>query len=222
MAEPIVVVGAGGFGRETLDVVDAINRAGAGPAWHVLGVVDDGPEPINLDRLIARGYRHLGDISDVLVGLAPAAYVVGIGDPNVRARIASKFDRRGWRAATLVHPSAVVGSSARIEPGVVICGGVQLSTNTRLGRHAHLNPGCIVGHDSNVGEFVSINPGAIISGDVTVETGVLVGAGATVLQGLRLGRGGVVGAGACVTRSTEQLQTVVGVPARPVPDRGPV
>ena len=54
MTTPIVVVGAGGFGRETLDVVEAVNAAASQPAFEVLGVVDDAPSAENLVRLKSR------------------------------------------------------------------------------------------------------------------------------------------------------------------------
>ena len=41
MPTDLLVVGAGGFGRETLDVLAAINRVAV--TYRVLGVVDDGP-----------------------------------------------------------------------------------------------------------------------------------------------------------------------------------
>ena len=85
MPEDIIIVGAGGFGRETLDVIHAINAAAAEPVWNVLGVVDDGPSPVHGARLASRGIPHLGGI-DALRPLLPSArYVIGIGSPAVRA-----------------------------------------------------------------------------------------------------------------------------------------
>ncbi len=47
---PLVIVGAGGHGRETLDVVEAINEQNH--VWHFLGFIDDGP--VVQDRLDRR------------------------------------------------------------------------------------------------------------------------------------------------------------------------
>ncbi len=58
MAERIVVVGAGGFGRETLDVVEAL--IAAGEPLQLLGVVDSGPRQVDLGRLGERGIIYLG------------------------------------------------------------------------------------------------------------------------------------------------------------------
>jgi len=81
----LVIVGAGGFGREVLDVVDAINASGG--AIEFLGFLDDGP--VNKDLLEVRGATVLGG-SD-RIGALDCAYVVGVVDPSVRRRIDGPF-----------------------------------------------------------------------------------------------------------------------------------
>jgi len=214
MSTTVVVVGAGGFGREVLDVLRAVNRESATEAYSILGVLDSDPSPVNLERLSRMGVDWLGSEADWLASGNDAEYVIGVGRPAVRRRIAETFEAAGKVAATVIHPKAVIGSLAIIGPGSVICAGAQISTNVTLGKHVHVNPSATVGHDSVLSDFVSINPGAIISGDVAIGTATLVGAGAVVLQGLAVGSDALVGASACVVRDVESGQTVKGVPAR--------
>lgn len=214
MPEDIVVVGAGGFGRETLDVIEAINAASTTPIWRVVGVVDDGPAEIQLERLAARGYKYLGATEAAVREGFATRYLLGVGSPAVKRVLSARFDENGWNAATVIHPSASIGSIDRIGEGSVVCGGVQLSTNTRLGRHVHVNPNATIGHDAVLEDFVSVNPGAVVSGEVTVESGALIGAGAVILQGLQVGARSLVGASACVIRDVAEAVTVKGVPAR--------
>ncbi|UNK70117.1 acetyltransferase [Microbacterium sp. H1-D42] len=214
MPEKIVVVGAGGFGRETLDVIEAINAAAIEPVWEVVGVVDDGPAEVQRDRLNARDVPLFDGLEALREHVEEYWFVIGIGSPIVRARIAEILDSWGLRAATIVHPAAVVGSQTELEAGTVVCGGVQLSTNLRLGAHVQVNPGAIIGHDTVLEDFVSINPGAIVSGEVRVQRATLIGAGATVLQGLTIGQSVTVGAAACVTKDVQSNVTVMGIPAR--------
>lgn len=213
--DDLVVIGAGGFGRETLDVVHAINSSAREPAYSVVGVIDPMPGPENLSRLRARGVDYLGSDDDWLAAGRPARYVVAIGDTRVRRRIDAKYQAAGrFRARPLVHPSAGIGSSAVPGDGSVICAGVQVSTNVSMGLHVQLNPNSTIGHDSVLGDFVSVNPGAIISGGVHLMEGALVGAGAVVLETLTVGSYARVGASACVVRDVSSGLTVKGVPAR--------
>jgi sugar O-acyltransferase (sialic acid O-acetyltransferase NeuD family) len=214
MRQRIVVIGAGGFGREALDVIEAMNRGSANPVFEVVGVVDDQPSSQAVERLADRKVPLLGSIDQWLESPVGDCYVIGVGSPQARARIAARFEDLSLAAAVLIHPAATVGSRPWIGSGSVICGGAQVSTNVRLGRHAHVNPNATIGHDAVVGDFVSINPAATVSGDVTIGRESLVGAGSVVLQGLTIGEGCTIGASACVTREVFVGATVRGVPAR--------
>lgn len=214
MTEPIVVVGAGGFGREVIDVIDAINAANPRPVWTVAGVVDDSPSEVNLERLGNRGVKFLGGTHVPLQWPSRAHYAIGIGSPRVRKLISDRYDASGMTAATLIHPTATRGFDVRVGAGSVICAGVRLTTNIQLGRHVHLNLNVTVGHDTTLGDFVSVNPLASVSGDCVIEAGVLVGVAGVVLNGLTVGAGATVGGSACVVRDVPVDTVVKGVPAR--------
>lgn len=215
MAKPIVVVGAGGFGRETLDVIDAVNAHAERPLWHILAVYDDAPSPENLLRLQQRGVEYGGSVQDLVDRAVPEiSYVVAIGAPQVRRRIVAILEKSDLRAATLIHPDSSRGFGVEIGEGTIICAGARLTTNIRIGKHTHLNPNVTIGHDSVLGNFVSLNPASSVSGDCQVSDAVLVGVGAVILNQLVVGEGATVGAAACVVRDVAAGLTVKGVPAR--------
>lgn len=214
MSYPLVIVGAGGFGREAIDVVMAQNAASNNPVYDLIGVVDSAPSQENLARLDRRGVNYLGSEQNWLESCRQTHYLVGVGSPKARKLIAERLDAGGNQAAVAVHPTATIGSLVQIGRGSVVCAGVQISTNVSVGLHVHLNPNVTVGHDTSLGDFVSLNPASTVSGDVRCEREVLVGAGATVLQGLTIGSRSVIGAAACVTRDVAPSRIVKGVPAR--------
>lgn len=204
-----VIIGAGGFGREVLDVLRAV--AGQGSSISFLGFIDDGtPDPGRLMRLDA---QHLGG-TEILARFSGCGYVVAVGDPAGRAVLAATAESAGLKPVSLLHPSATFGADVNIAPGTVICAGVRLTTNIRVGRHVHINLNTTIGHDSTIEDLVTLNPQAAISGDVHLGQGATVGTTASINQGLRIGAGATVGAGAAVVKDVPPGVIVVGVPAR--------
>lgn len=212
MREQVVVVGASGFGREALDTLDAMIANGTD--LEVLGVVDDAPSDLNLDRLAARGAKYLGTIDAWLATAPRARFVLGIGSPSVRRRLVERLESAGLAAITAMHPTATVGVAAELGTGTVVCAGAVVSTNVRTGAHVHINPNATIGHDAVLADFVSVNPAAVLSGEVHIGEEVLVGASATVLQRLAVGARSVIGAASLVTRDVPSNVVVKGVPGR--------
>ncbi|MCK2026492.1 NeuD/PglB/VioB family sugar acetyltransferase [Microbacterium sufflavum] len=205
----VVVIGAGGFGREILDVLRDQGRV-------IHGVVDDALTAANAQRLQSQGVRYLGSTERFLRDHEPAGveYLIGIGDGAVRQRIDHRLTRAGHVAGRVSHSAASWGFGVDLGPGAVVCAGVRLTTNISTGRHVHLNVNATIGHDVRLDDYVSVNPGAAVSGSVAIGERTLVGANAFILQGIRIGEDSIVGASASVLRKVASRTTVVGNPAR--------
>lgn len=204
----LVILGAGGHGRETLDIVEAINAEAA--TFNFLGFIDD--DPADGELLRRRNVCVIGDTAHAkTIG---ADYVIGIGSSNARARLDNEMSEAGHDAAVLVHPAASVASDNQLLPGVVVATGAVVTTNVRLGRHTHLNVGAIVSHDCRIGDHVTLSPAVRLNGNVTVHDRAFFGTGAIVTPGITIGEGAIVGAGAVVIHDVAAGATVVGVPAQ--------
>ncbi len=203
----LVVIGAGGHGRELADIVRSC--ATSDPLIELLGIVDDDtPDRLLLAR---SGLRHLG--STEAIARRPDVEVwIGVGSPAMRARLDARYGQQAGEA--LRHPTVSIGTVTQLGPGVVLAPGSNVTTNVRLGRHSHVGTGSTVSHDVMVGDHVTICPGATVTGAVTIGDRVFVGAGATVLPGVSIGDDAIIGAGAVVTVDVEPGATVAGVPAR--------
>ncbi len=210
MTTDLVIVGAGGHGRELLDTVAAINAVE--PTWNVLGFVDDAPD--HLDRLERLGVQVLGDVGWLEHSLH--AWVLGIGSSATRRALALRLTASGSAPRRFVHPGAHVGSDVRLGDGVVVFDRSTITTDVEIGAHTHVNVGCAVQHDTVVGDFVQMSPGVFVNGDCVIGSDVFLGTGAIVTRGCTVGAGARVGAGAVVLDDVAPGATVVGTPARPV------
>jgi sugar O-acyltransferase (sialic acid O-acetyltransferase NeuD family) len=211
---PLLLVGAGGFARETLELVRAVNRASPGtPAWEVLGFLDDDPARHGSE---VSGLRVLGassavhDRPDALV----VACVASPADPLRRLGLVSRLALPPERYATLIHPAAAVAESATIGHGSVLHAMTVLTADIALGMHVAVMPAVVLTHDDVVGDGVTFGAGVRLAGGVTVERGAYVGSGALVRENLTVGEGAVIGMGAVVTRSVPPAETWAGVPAK--------
>lgn len=211
MKAPIVIVGAGGHGREILDLIET------DPSWEFLGFLDDGsPDPVILGR---RNVQLLGPLTRL--EHLEADYLIGVGNGAVRRRIDAQATDWGRKAASVRHPSAHWGRDSEAGAGLVVGANASITTNVRMGRHVHVNQNATVAHDCRIADYVTLSPGVNISGHVTIGETATIGTGAAVIQGITIGCGATVGAGAAVVRDVEAGATVVGVPARPLEKRSP-
>lgn len=206
----IVIVGAGGVGRETAWIIEQINMKI--PTWNIIGFIDDN-ESIWKKEL--NGYKVLGGV-DHLITLNKEIYVVvAIANYKIKKCIVEKLNNL-FRFATLIHPDVYINKTISIGNGTIIYPGVIMTINISIGDHVIISPKCGVGHDSIIKDYVSLLWNVNISGFDVVEEGVLIGSGATVIQGKNVGQGAIVGAGAVIVKDIDIFTTNVGVPAKTI------
>jgi sugar O-acyltransferase (sialic acid O-acetyltransferase NeuD family) len=201
----LVIVGAGGFARETA-------AAATAAAWRVLGFVDDDPA---LHGTTRSGVPILGDVDGVAA--IDAAVVVCVGNPRnytARRRIVERLGLAADRYATVVHPSAVVGAGCVVGPGSVLLAGTVLTADVTVGAHVAVMPQVVLTHDDRVGDYATVASGVRLGGGAVLETGAYVGAGALVREGVTIGAWSLVGMGSVVLTDVPSEEIWVGSPAR--------
>ena len=164
--------------------------------------------------------RRLGDLGRLSEPdfLRAHDLFVTAADP-LRRDIAALIASRKGRMATLVHPSAVVASSASVGDGCLISAACVVGIDAVIGRCCTLHSASTVDHDDVLGDWVTIAPGAHLAGWVKCGEGAYIGIGAAVVGRVQIGERAVVGAGSVVIRDVPQATTVAGNPAKPLPQK---
>lgn len=207
----LVIVGAGGFARETAVAVRAVNEVR--PTWRLLGFLDDDPALLGTERA---GLPILGG-SDAVDGFPAAAVVVCVGNPRnyvAREQIVARLGLPADRYATVVHPSAVVGHGSTVGPGSVLLAQVVLTAEVSIGAHVSVMPQAVLTHDDVIEDFATIAAGVRLGGGVRVPHGAYLGAGAMIRETLHIGARSLVGLGSVVLRDVPPGQVWAGSPAR--------
>ena len=204
----IIIVGAGGFGREMLMTINEINHESQ--IWNVLGFIDDNPyalDGIKCDRGI------IGDISHRMVE-NDEEYVIAIANPVIKKRIVEDLKKRGAKFATIIHPTTRLDKSTEIGEGVVLAARADITTNCIIGDFVFCNVAAQVGHDSVVGSYSTLFPNCSIAGGSVLGEGVTVGTSASTHPGIKVGDYATLGMNSAVIRNVKAFTTVMGVPAK--------
>lgn len=203
----LLIVGAGGFGREIY--AWAAQHPDCGQVWTLAGFLDD-----NVEALMP-----FGSFAPVLpaAGHQPSSehvYLCGLGLPPVKEKVIGPLLKAGAEFITFVHPTALVGARVNLGQGVVLCPGAILSADITVGDFAMVNLNSTIGHDASLGAWTTLSAQCDITGHVKVADRVFMGSRATIIPGKTIGSRAILGAGAVVISDVPANVTVVGNPAR--------
>ena len=190
MEHDIMVVGAGGFGREAVWTLERINAVA--PTWRVIGFADDDPAKAHGSL---EGYPLLGTVEQASRDYPGARVLIAVGDNATREKIYRSL--RGHDFPVIIDPSAEVAPTVDVRHGTFI-GPKFVIVNARAG----------VGHDSKLGDFSQVCPGATLSGHTTLGEYAFVATNASTVPGITIGARAKVSAGTPVYRNLAEGATL--------------
>ena len=111
----------------------------------------------------------------------------GMANEAVKRNVVEACLSIGWKAQSVIHPTAVIAPSATIHPGVFVGPLAVISSQAIVEQHCIVHLHASVGHDARIGEYSAILPGARISGNVVIGQRSLIGSNAFVAAGKTIG-----------------------------------
>lgn len=206
----IVLIGAGGFGREVATIIEVLNSIK--PRYELLGFLDDGPQ--FHQGMTINGYPWLGKHDWILDHKDDVVCNCTVGNPHVKGKIQRELTEQGVTFETIIAYGGYIAPYTEIGPGCVFYGAVMISVNCKIGAGVLMNQAVNIGHDVTIGDYTTIMPATGISGECKIGSEVSIGGHAFVIPKRKVGDGATIAAGSIVFSNVKAGTTVLGNPAK--------
>lgn len=198
------VFGAGGFGVETMDILETAIRRGA-EAPHRLAFLVDHPKS---ETLIGQPVVAVGD------HVRGAKVTIALGEPRDRVTVRARVADLGLELASIISADAFVSAHARLGAGVIIAPHASIQATADIGANVAINSATLVGHDVVVEDNAVLSSMVNIGGGTRVGEAAYLGMGALIKERLTIGREVIVGMGSVVHTDIPEEMIALGNPAR--------
>ena len=206
----LVIIGAGGCGRELYFL--AKESLGYGDDFIIKGFIDD-----NINAL--DGFEGYLPVLGTVNGYNPEpddVFACGVGNVIPKKICVDKILSRGGVFISIIHKTATVRENSTLGIGCVICDGVFISCDVRIGDFVTIQRMSNFGHDVKIGSFCQFNSNSYMGGGAEAGNMVTVHTGAIITPGRIVADNCTVNAASVVIRNVKEGQTVFGSPAQPL------
>lgn len=204
----LAIYGAGGLGREIIDLAKAINKHD--DRWNKMVFVDDISD---MSEVAGLNVFKLDVLLEVYSSKS-IEFIIALGGPAFRENVFHKLSDKNLKMATLIHPTVQIGDRTIIHDGCIIQYNCFISCDVELGYNVLLQPSSNVGHNTHIGDHSVLSSFVCVAGNCNVGNSVYVGMNVPIKEGITIGDKSIVGMGSCVLRDIPDGVVALGNPAR--------
>lgn len=200
----IIIIGAGGLGREAFYwAKDA--------GLEIVGFLDDNMQA--LETFDAEYPPVLGQVSTWLP-TAEQRFICAIGTCALRVKCIETLSARGAQFMSLIHPTAICYSAPDL--GALIAPHAYIATNSKIGCYLFMQSNAVIGHDTQIGDYCRMDVDTFVGGFGRLGDRVTLHTGSKVLPEKEAANDLTLGAGAILMTRSKSGETYFGVPAKPL------
>ncbi len=203
----IIIIGAGGFGRELLQWIKDINNIK--PTWNIKGFIDDNLNSLNGYKC---DYEVIGSIND-WIPLENEVFALAIANPQTKEKIVGVMKQKGAVFTDVIHPTAKICDFSEHGEGLVMYPNSSLSPNSKVGNFVTLLSSGVP-HDAIIEDFVTISSYCGLTRGIHISKRVYLANHVSILPNIKIGDDAYIGMGSVVIRNVGVGKKVFGNPAR--------
>lgn len=203
------IYGAGGLGREVLELVKIINEREK--VWDDFVFIIDGAGGNTVNDVMVCSYEEA--INKYKGNLEIS---MGIGEPAVREKLFAKIKKDGIEVATLIHPDVYIPKTTKIGKGVTIQSGCFISCNVEIEDYVYIQPQVNIGHDDILKKGCVLSGLSNLAGHVNIGEYTYVGSSSAFKEGVSVGNYSIIGMYSAVYKDIPDEMIAMGNPARPM------
>lgn len=200
--------GAGGLGREVLELARTINSIGN--RWERIVFIDDEPTKTEVNGSAVVTYKEFKEMRE------EAEAVIGIGEPAIREVKFNVLKNDGIKTPSLIHPEINIPETTTIGDGTIIQYRCFISCNVTIGENVYIQPHCNISHDDRLADGCMVSGFSNIAGNVKIGKYAYLGLSAIIKENITIGDNAIVGMGSAVFKDVPDEIIVLGNPAKPI------
>ena len=192
----VIIYGGGGLSKMIIETVRVLG------AYQIAGIIDDNMKAgeMIIGSPVLGGAEVLPEL--LSKGIRTAVNSVGgIGNYEVRLKVFQQLADARFICPVIIHPTAHVDPSSRLEAGVLVLAQSYISGNAVVGMGSLINNSVVVSHDCILGVCTNLSPGAMIAGDAVIGDYSQIGMNATINIGVKVGSECLIGNGATIKKN---------------------
>ena len=207
----LVIIGAGGMGREVYHLATACS--GYGTQFDIKGFLDDNPNALS-------GFEFpyppiLSSIKDYQIE-SDDVFACSVGDVHTKVQLVEMIESQGGQFISLIDPNVQINKTVVMGKGILAFHDVHVGSEAIIGNHVMLQSYAAIGHDAVIGDYTRIDPKASVIGGVKVGNRVTIHTMSVLNHKVVVGDDAVVGALSFVIRKVKPGMTVFGIPAKEI------
>lgn len=206
----LIIVCAGNFGRELLEVIKHINRIE--PKWNIKGFINDDTTALDGHRC-KNDYPILGTVKDWQPS-ENEVFALGIASPAGKRKVVSIMKEKGAFFETIISPRAFVADYVEFGEGVIVTAG-SIQNEARIGDFVTI-AGSVAGVGCSIDEFTTTTSMCNLT-NAQIGKNVFIGSHSVILENNTIGDDAFICAGSIVFNNIGAEKKVWGIPAKRCP-----